>query len=368
MSRKDLDGDSRRSGDDAVSAGRRRCFLSVSIGGEIQPRPIVIDLKINKCPKTCQSFIELCTSTETTSRQRPCPSYKGCEFHRIVPGFCVQAGDFERFDGTGGYSPLFGRNFDDENLQSHVGQNKHDQEGVVSMANSGRDTNGSQFFITLKAVPHLDPKHVVFGQVVEGMDTVRKMTSVERDSKDRPIQIQRIRIEDCGVGSGHVHRNSHRRSHENGEEGDDRNNKKRKRKKNENDRSQHKKSHERSSSSKHIDKTSYKNRKRRHDRDDDDDGTSDDSASTYGSSSRSSSSEESENKEKRRDHKQKTKKKRKRSYKSDTNSESSGEDMSSSKSRSTKGKSVSKKSKRKERPKRSERHEKKDRKKKQNRK
>jgi peptidyl-prolyl isomerase G (cyclophilin G) len=110
----------------------------------------------------------------------------------------VQAGDFERFDGTGGYSPLWGNKFPDENLTGRC--SKHDQAGVLSMANSGRDTNGSQFFITLQATPHLDGKHVVFGRVMSGMDSIMKMVQVERDARDRPVSLQKIVIADCGVG------------------------------------------------------------------------------------------------------------------------------------------------------------------------
>mmetsp|Transcript_18158 Transcript_18158/g.43899 ORF Transcript_18158/g.43899 Transcript_18158/m.43899 type:complete len:168 (-) Transcript_18158:667-1170(-) len=165
---------------DLASSGRQQCWLQVSIGGEVQSQPIVIELKVDKCPKTCRSFIALCSEPSPdgrTTKQKPLPTYRGCEFHRVVPGFCVQSGDFERFDGTGGYSPLFGRNFPDENLGNK--HNKHDQEGVVSMANSGPNAQGSQFFITLKSVPHLDSKHVVFGQVIAGMDVVHKMAEVE---------------------------------------------------------------------------------------------------------------------------------------------------------------------------------------------
>jgi peptidyl-prolyl isomerase G (cyclophilin G) len=173
------------------------CYLSVSIAGDVQREPIVIELLTDACPITCRNFVCLCSSTETTQARKPCPSYRGCDFHRIVDQFMVQAGDFERFDGTGGYSPLHvnaGGTFPDENLKG-----KHDQAGTVSMANKGKNTNGSQFFITLKATPHLDGKHVVFGRVVQGLNVVENMVHVERDG-DRPVPMQRVVIADCGVG------------------------------------------------------------------------------------------------------------------------------------------------------------------------
>ena len=179
----------------------KHCFLRISIAGVLQKQTVVVKLFPEDCPKTCSNFVTLCSSEETTSRKFPSASYRGCEFHRIVPNFVVQGGDFERFDGTGGYSPLSqdkapGGKFDDENLTL-----KHDRPGIVSMANAGKDSNKSQFFITLQATPHLDRKHVVFGRVIAGMETVRRMVSVERDG-DRPVSLQRVVIQDCGTGMG----------------------------------------------------------------------------------------------------------------------------------------------------------------------
>ncbi|CAJ1959851.1 unnamed protein product [Cylindrotheca closterium] len=185
------------------------CYLQISIGGQVQPRPIVIHLQHETCPKTCRNFLALCSSYASeeeeeeeikkvkTTRKKPMPTYRGSYFHRIVPNFMCQAGDFERFDGTGGYSPIYpGGRFDDEPFLK-----KHDAEGVVSMANAGKNTNKSQFFITLKATPHLDGKHVAFGRVVSGMESVHAMTKVEREG-DRPVPLQRIEICDCGIGKG----------------------------------------------------------------------------------------------------------------------------------------------------------------------
>ena len=170
-----------------------QCFLKVSIGGEILKDDIVVELDTPNYPKTCESFLSLCCNDIRTSSKDPKPTYRGCEFHRVVPSFCVQAGDWERFDGTGGFSPLYGRNWKDEH-----GANKHDREGVLSMANSGPNTNGSQFFVTLKSTPHLDGKHMAFGRVVSGMESVQKMVEVERGAKDRPVSLQKVVIEDCG--------------------------------------------------------------------------------------------------------------------------------------------------------------------------
>jgi peptidyl-prolyl isomerase G (cyclophilin G) len=183
------------------------CFFRISIGGEILAKDIVIELDIQNRPKTCDSFLSLCdgagskNSSIRTNRKSPQLTYRGCEFHRVVPGLCVQAGDWERFDGTGGFSPMFGRNWEDEKGASSgkYNTNKHDREGIVSMANAGKpNTNGSQFFVTLKPTPHLDGKHTVFGRVASGMESVRKMAEVERGEKDRPVSLQRIVIEDCG--------------------------------------------------------------------------------------------------------------------------------------------------------------------------
>jgi peptidyl-prolyl isomerase G (cyclophilin G) len=199
-------------------------YFQISIGGIIQPQLIVIELDVQTYPKTCHSFIKLCTSPLTTTRSCPQPTYRGCEFHRIVPNLCVQTGDFECFDGSGGYSPIYGKHFEDEipittttttNEQSQPLPilRKHNVEGIVSMANTGKkNTNGSQWFITLKPVPHLDGKHVPFGKVVvvvgpegrgeRGMETIYSMVSVDRDSRDRPVGLQKILIVDCGVGRG----------------------------------------------------------------------------------------------------------------------------------------------------------------------
>jgi cyclophilin family peptidyl-prolyl cis-trans isomerase len=130
------------------------------------------------------------------------PTYRGTEFHRIIPGFMIQGGDFTNFDGTGGHAAPTTNNglptFNDENFAI-----SHSSEGILSMANRGRNTNGSQFFITLNKTLHLDGKHVAFGRVVEGMEVVREVGRVETEGDNgRPVRLQRVVIVDCGEGMG----------------------------------------------------------------------------------------------------------------------------------------------------------------------
>lgn len=121
-------------------------------------------------PKTSENFRGLCTGEYGTvglqSRTKKL-SYENSLFHRIIDGFVLQGGDITHTDGRGGHS-IYGPKFNDENFQR-----RHACAGLLSMANSGRNSNHSQFFITLKACPHLNGKHVVFGQVIEGMKVVR---------------------------------------------------------------------------------------------------------------------------------------------------------------------------------------------------
>ncbi|KGN44769.1 peptidyl-prolyl cis-trans isomerase CYP63 isoform X2 [Cucumis sativus] len=167
-------------------------FLDVSIGGEPVQR-IIIELFANVVPKTADNFRALCTGEKGIGKTTEKPlHYKGTFFHRIIKGFMAQGGDFSRGNGTGGES-VYGGKFSDENFKL-----KHDGPGILSMANSGPNTNGSQFFITFKPQPHLDGKHVVFGKVVMGMDVVKKIEQIgTADGKPG----EPVKIVNCGEPS-----------------------------------------------------------------------------------------------------------------------------------------------------------------------
>ncbi|KAI9777028.1 MAG: Peptidyl-prolyl cis-trans isomerase H [Peltula sp. TS41687] len=156
-------------------------FFDLTLGGEPLGR-IKMRLYADIVPNTAENFRRFCTGETKNAQGRP-QGYKGSKFHRVIKDFMIQGGDFLHGDGSGSIC-IYGNTkvFDDENFTL-----KHDGPGVLSMANSGPNTNGSQFFITLTATPFLNNKHVVFGKVIEGMDVVRKVENT-RTTRERPNQ------------------------------------------------------------------------------------------------------------------------------------------------------------------------------------
>ncbi|KAF4653859.1 hypothetical protein FOL47_010272 [Perkinsus chesapeaki] len=163
-------------------------FFDITIGGSPAGR-ITFELFADVVPQTAENFRCLCTGEKGTGKSGKPLHFKGSGFHRIIPKFMCQGGDFTNGNGTGGES-IYGSKFKDENFQL-----KHTGPGVLSMANAGPNTNGSQFFICTEKTSWLDGKHVVFGKVVDGMDVVRKMEGVGSSSG---ATSQPVVIADCG--------------------------------------------------------------------------------------------------------------------------------------------------------------------------
>ena len=161
---------------------RTKCFFDITIGGAPSGR-ITFELFDDVVPKTAENFKQLCTGQNGYG-------YKGSGFHRVIPQFMLQGGDFTNHNGTGGKS-IYGNKFADENFKL-----KHTEPGLLSMANAGPNTNGSQFFITTVVTSWLDGKHVVFGKVIDGMPLVKKIEGLGSQSGKPSTKVE---ISNAGV-------------------------------------------------------------------------------------------------------------------------------------------------------------------------
>ena len=172
----------------AMTSSNPRVYFDVCID-ETPAGRLVFELFADVVPKTAENFRALCTGEKGIGRSGKTLSYKGSTFHRIIPDFMCQGGDFTAGNGTGGES-IYGTKFEDENFQL-----KHLKGGLLSMANAGPNTNGSQFFITTAITPWLDGKHVVFGELCEGLDILQ---AIEARGSRSGKPSAKVVILDCG--------------------------------------------------------------------------------------------------------------------------------------------------------------------------
>jgi peptidylprolyl isomerase len=166
-------------------------FFDITVGGKAAGR-IVMVLDTETVPKTAENFRALCTGEKGVGKAGKPLHFKGSAFHRVIPGFMCQGGDFTRGNGTGGES-IYGEKFADETFQGKAG--KHTGMGCLSMANAGPNTNGSQFFICTADTPHLDGRHVVFGKVVSDCALLKAIESVGSGGGATSVPVV---VADCG--------------------------------------------------------------------------------------------------------------------------------------------------------------------------